>query len=402
MDHDCPETDTQAARRLWLAPDWTRPETWLSALARYIAHAPTDGSVCLCLEIGAADAALATDLVAIACETLADAREFAEVLLVAEAVDHREVVRVHGAADVLAALGAYAPAPAGDAGQIVARARRGKALADELRTIADHHTMTLGGDPWLDPAPLVTVQIPTWKGHGRLVARTIPSVLEGTYRNVEVLVCSDGPDPAARAAVEQIAGRDARVRYLELPERPNHPSHPWSAWETADVHAANHALDGARGRSAPLGHDDEFTATHIADLLARARQERADLVHGQALSGGAPGRRRSSAARGSAPARSATARSCTPTGLPTCATTRPAGCWRSPATGTCGGAWSSSAPASRAWIASSCCTPRATTTPLVRHRAHGGGPRPRRARHGCGVVSRHRVAFFEETAEARA
>ncbi len=281
---DCPETDTQAARRLWLAPDWTRPETWLSALARYIAHAPTDGSVCLCLEIGAADATLATDLAAIACETLAHAREFAEVLLVDEAADHREVMRVHSGADVLAALGAYAPAPAGDARQIVERARRGKALADELHTIADHHAMTLGGDPWLDPAPLVTVRISTWKGHERLVARTIPSVLEGTYRNVEVLVCSDGPDPAARAAVERIAARDARVRYLELPDRPNHPSHPWSAWETAGVHAANHALDGARGRFiAPLAHDDEFTATHIADLLARARQLRADLVHGQAL-----------------------------------------------------------------------------------------------------------------------
>jgi hypothetical protein len=206
------------------------------------------------------------------------------VLLVAETVDHRGVVRVHSSADVLAALGVQAPPLAQDAEQIVERARRGKALADELRTIADHHAMTLGGDPWLDPAPLVTVRIATWKRHERLVARTLSSVLEGTYRNVEVLVCSDGPDPGARATVEQIAARDARVRYLELPERPNHPSHPWSSWETAGLHAANHALDGARGRFiAPLDHDDEFTATHIADLLARAREQRADLVHGQAL-----------------------------------------------------------------------------------------------------------------------
>jgi hypothetical protein len=281
---DRPETETQAARRLWLAPDWMRPQTWLGALARYIAHAPVDGSTCLCLEIGAADPTLATDLVAIACETLAPAGEYAHVLLVAEAVDHREVARVHSAADALAALGMQAPPLPQDAEQILERARRGKALADELRTIADHRAMTLGGDPWLDPAPLVTVPISTWKGHERLVARTLPSVLEGTYRNVEVLVCSDGPDPAARAAVQQIAARDARVRYLELPEHPNHPSHPWSSWEAAGVHAANHALDGARGRFvAPLDHDDQFTATHIADLLARAREQRADLVHGQAL-----------------------------------------------------------------------------------------------------------------------
>jgi hypothetical protein len=277
-------TDTQAAQRLWLAPDWTRPETWLGAFARYVAHAPADGSTCLCVDISGADATLARDLTAIACETLAPGRECTDVLLVAEAVDHREVVRVHSAADVLAALGVPAPPLPQDAEQIVQRARRAKVLADELRTIADHHLMTLGGDPWLDPEPLVTVHISTWKDHERLVARAIASVLEGTYHNVEVLVCSDRPDPAARAAVEQVAARDARLRYLELPERASHPSHPWSSWETAGLRAANHALDGARGRFiAPLDHDDEFTATHIADLLARAREKRADLVHGQAL-----------------------------------------------------------------------------------------------------------------------
>jgi hypothetical protein len=206
------------------------------------------------------------------------------VQLVAGAIDHSEVVRVHSAADVLAALGVQAPALPEDADQIVERTRRGKALADELHTIADHHAMTQGGDPWLDPTPLVTVPIAAWTEHERLAARTIPSVLEGTYPNVEVLVCSAGPDPAARAAVERVAARDARVRYLELPERADRPSHPWSSWETAGVHAGNHALDGVRGRFvAPLDHDDEFTATHIADLLARARAKRADLVHGQAL-----------------------------------------------------------------------------------------------------------------------
>jgi SAM-dependent methyltransferase len=276
--------DTDAALKLWLAPDWTRPETWLGALARYIAHAPDDGSTCLCLDVTGSEDGLATDLAAVACETLAPDGAFADVLIVDGNVDHREVVRVRSGADVLAALGVETPPLPDDPEQIVAQARRGKLLADELRAIADHHLMLVGGDPWLDPDPLVTVRIPTWKGHERLVQRTIPSILEGTYRNVEVLVCSDGPDPAARAAVAQLSARDPRVRYTELAERPQHPSHPWSFWETTGLRAANRALDGARGRFiAPLDHDDEFTATHIADLLARAREERADLVHAQAL-----------------------------------------------------------------------------------------------------------------------
>jgi SAM-dependent methyltransferase len=276
--------DTQADLKLWLSPDWTRPETWLGAVARYVANAPADGSTCLCLDISGEDGALATDLAAVACETLAAESAFGDVLLVEGAPDQRAVVRVRNGADVLAALGVTAPPAPDDAEEIVARARRGKALADELRAIADHYLMTQAGDPWLERQPLVTVRIPTWKGHERLVERTIPSILEGTYANVEVLVCSDGPDPAARAAVEALAASDPRVRYLELPERPNHPSQPWSFWETTGLRAANHALDAARGRFiAPLDHDDEFTATHIADLVARARETKADLVHAQAL-----------------------------------------------------------------------------------------------------------------------
>ncbi|HUR84828.1 MAG TPA: glycosyltransferase [Solirubrobacteraceae bacterium] len=275
---------TDAELRLWLAPDWPRPETWLGALARFIAYAPADGSTCLCLDARGADLGLAGELAAVACEALAPAGDFADVLIVDGPVDMSDTLAVSSGADVLAALGVSEAQPPTDADEIVARARRGKALADELRAVADHRALQSAGDPWLDAEPLVTVRIPTWKGHERLVTRTIPSILEGTYANVEVLVCSDGPDPAARAAVEALATRDDRVRYLELPERPNHPTQPWSFWETTGLRAANHALEHARGRFiAPLDHDDEFTATHIADLLARAREGRADLVHAQAL-----------------------------------------------------------------------------------------------------------------------
>jgi SAM-dependent methyltransferase len=274
---------TDAGLRLWLAPDWSRPETWLGALARYLAHAPAGGSACLCLDARSADPELVAELVAVARETLAPHGDVADVLVVGGPVDIAGTVPVASGADVLAALGVPRPAAPRNPAELVARARRGKALADELRAIADYHAFARGGDPWIDPKPLVTVRIATRKGHERLVARTIPSVLAGTYPHVEVLVCADAPDAAARAAVEGIG--DDRVRYLELPERPSHPPHPRSFGETTGLHAANHALDHARGRFvAPLDQDDQFTATHIADLLACARQRRADLVHAQALS----------------------------------------------------------------------------------------------------------------------
>jgi len=278
------QLDTNAALRLWLAPDWMRPETWLGALARYVAHAPADGSTCLCLDITGADAELATTLTTVACERLAGGREFADVLIVDGPLDQDAVIAVRTGADVLDALGVAAPAPPQDPEEIVERARRGKALADWLQTIADHHVFTSSDDPGADREPLVSVPIATWKGHERLVERVIPSILDGTYANVEVLICSDGPDPAARAAVAALSARDPRVRYIELEERPTYPSLPWSFWETAGTFAANGALDACRGRFiAPLDHDDEFTATHIAELVSCARAQGADLVHAQAL-----------------------------------------------------------------------------------------------------------------------
>ena len=281
---------TGAARKLWLSPDWCRPETWLGALSAYVATAPHDGSTCLALDASASPelgADVVAALAAEACERLAGDAPFAEVLVVADPVADA-LIPVASAADVRHALGAAAAALPESDDEIVAAARWGKALADDLRDMTDAWRFNGADGGWDEPEPLVTVRIPTWKGVEGLVGRAIPSVLGGSYRNVELLVCSDGPDPAARAAVEAIT--DPRVRYLELPERPVHPSHPWSFWETTGLRPSNAALDEARGTFiCPLDHDDAFTRDHIAELLAAARRTRADLVYGQALCENAAG-----------------------------------------------------------------------------------------------------------------
>ena len=275
---------TDAGRKLWLSPDWCRPETWLGALSAYVAAAPHDGSTCLALD-ATANPELGPDVVAAlaaeACERLAGDAPFAEVLVVPDRVED-DVLPVATAADVREALGAPPPPEPDDDDEILAVALWGKTLADDLRDMADAWRFNGADGGWDEPEPLVTVRIPTWNGVDGLVGRAIPSVLRGSYRNLELLVCSDGPDPAARAAVEAIP--DPRVRYLELPERPSHPSHPWSFWETTGLRPSNAALDEARGSFiCPLDHDDAFTRDHVAELLAAARTTRADLVYGQAL-----------------------------------------------------------------------------------------------------------------------
>lgn len=280
-----PAIDTPARRRLWLSPDWHRPDSWLGALSAYLHHAPADSSTCLCLDATGGDASveLVTALVSAACDRLAGDAPFGDVLIVDAPVDRTGVVPVPSAAAVRAAVGAPEPKHGNDAGSLHQRLQFAKRLADDLRDTAERDRYARAPEPaWDDPEPLVTVRIPTWNGVPGLVGRAIPSVLGGTYGNVEVLVCSDGPDPAARTAVEAVG--DPRVRYLELPERPAYPAHKLSFWQTTGLRPANFALDHARGAFiAPLDHDDAFTPDHIERLLEAARRERADLVHGQAL-----------------------------------------------------------------------------------------------------------------------
>jgi hypothetical protein len=120
---------------------------------------------------------------------------------------------VTDAAAVRTALGVTGHDPATwDADEVVHRARWGKALADGVQALAELRAFQAAPGAWDDAEPLVSVRIPTWNGVDRLLDTAVPSVLNGLYRNVEVLVCSDGPDPAARAAVTAVA--DTRVRYL--------------------------------------------------------------------------------------------------------------------------------------------------------------------------------------------
>jgi hypothetical protein len=271
--------DTTATRRALLAPDWGRPATWLPALAHHVATTTPADDVCLCVDAAATDlpAALVYELLAVACEAVSGGREFGDVLVLTEPLTGAERA---GMAD---------PAPPGgpaygaaDAPRAVAHARAVKGLADTLRDRVDRHRFEAAADPWTGPRPLVSVRIPTWNGREALVDRTLPSVLHGSYAEVEVIVCSDGPDAACRAAVA--GAGDPRVRYVEVPERPVYPGQRMSFWRVAGNGATNHALDHCAGAFiAPLDHDDSFTLHHVAELLSAAARERADFVYGQAL-----------------------------------------------------------------------------------------------------------------------
>ncbi len=130
--------------------------------------------------------------------------------------------------------------------------------------------------------PLVSVVIPTYDNHRLLGERSLPSILEQTYQNFEVLVVGDNaPEEAARTVA---SFGDERLRFHNLNRRGPYPSDPSAFWHVAGVPAYNEAVRRARGRwIAPLGDDDAFRPHHIEALLELARRERHEATYGRFL-----------------------------------------------------------------------------------------------------------------------
>ncbi len=272
------------SKRLLLRPEWARPSTWLPVLSSYVADADPDGDHALCIDAVDVRLGLAAiqELTAHVCEAIAGGRRFADVVLLDAPSESAGLTEISSAAELAAQLGLRLRERPTAPAAIAEHACKAKLLCDATRAVVERRLFAVAEDPWTSREPLITVRIPTWNGHRELVERTIPSVLCSEYRNLELLVCSDGPDSEARGAVE--AFTDPRVRYLELASRPVYPEHPWSLWQCGGSHAANAAQQQARGAFiAPLDHDDAFTVDHIATLLASAARTGADLVYGQAM-----------------------------------------------------------------------------------------------------------------------
>ena len=104
-------------------------------------------------------------------------------------------------------------------------------------------------------APLVSVITPTWRRHGVLLGRCVPSVQAQSYGNIEHVVVSDGPDPELAAVIPP------GIRFAELPEHD-----PGVRWGTR---ARLRALAMARGEIiAYLDDDDAWRPQHVATLVA--------------------------------------------------------------------------------------------------------------------------------------
>jgi hypothetical protein len=127
--------------------------------------------------------------------------------------------------------------------------------------------------------PLVSVLICTYNRGKLLVERTLPSILNQTYPNLEVVIVGDCcPDdtPQRMAGID-----DPRVRFLNLPERGRYPRRKEHLWMVAGTVPGNKCLELAKGRwIAYLDDDDVFTPDHIEVLLKAAYERDLELIYG--------------------------------------------------------------------------------------------------------------------------
>jgi hypothetical protein len=150
--------------------------------------------------------------------------------------------------------------------------KRNRQMLRKVRGGADHISSI--------EAPLVSVIIPTYNRGQLLVKRAIPSVLNQTYQNFEIVIVGDHCTDDTQVLVQEID--DKRVSFHNLPTRSCYPANSRDRKLVAGATAANKALELSRGDwITRLDDDDEFSNNHIEALLKYALRCKYEFVYGR-------------------------------------------------------------------------------------------------------------------------
>jgi hypothetical protein len=129
-------------------------------------------------------------------------------------------------------------------------------------------------------SPLVSVCIATYNRARILCERTLPTVINQTYKNWEAVIVGDACTDDTDARIASLG--DSRIRFCNRPTNGPYPVDPVLRRCVAGTLPGNESRELARGRwIAPLDDDDEWTPDHIETLLATAFSRRAELIYGR-------------------------------------------------------------------------------------------------------------------------
>ena len=125
--------------------------------------------------------------------------------------------------------------------------------------------------------PLVSVCIGTYNRARLLVERCLPSILEQTYSNLELLVVGEACTDETERLVTRIG--DPRLKFTNLPNRGPYPDEPYRRWMVAGTVPFNHAMRQARGDFIThLDDDDRYPPDRLEKLVAFAQAHKCDFI----------------------------------------------------------------------------------------------------------------------------
>lgn len=119
--------------------------------------------------------------------------------------------------------------------------------------------------------PLVTIIIATYNRGRILTERTIPSILNQTYKNFEILVVGDKCIDDTPLLIARL--NDPRIRFYDLSKRGKYPSHPEARWFVQGVAPRNEGLRLARGLWLSWISDDDVLLPDYLETLLKFAQE---------------------------------------------------------------------------------------------------------------------------------
>ncbi len=133
---------------------------------------------------------------------------------------------------------------------------------------------------YTDPSPLVSIVIPTYDNYEQLRERSLPSALDQSYPNIEVVVVGDSAPQETEDAIASFG--DPRISYRNLNRRGPYPEDRNRFWRVAGVPPRNEAVYQARGSwIAHLDDDDSFRTHHVERLLEAAVSNRFEVCYGR-------------------------------------------------------------------------------------------------------------------------
>ena len=122
-------------------------------------------------------------------------------------------------------------------------------------------------------SPLISFVVATYNRGKILCDRTLPAILNQTYKNLEVIVVGDCVADNTATLISGI--QDSRLRFIDLPVRTKYPSDPVDRWMVAGATPRNVGISMAEGDWIYIISDDDILLPHCLEkMVAFAAEHR--------------------------------------------------------------------------------------------------------------------------------